>query len=76
MKLTAVITPDELSDGSPMFVALCPELDVVSQGETKELAKANLKEALELFFENADPREVERRLRENAGMISELDIAA
>jgi len=44
------------------YVALCPELDVASQGNTVELATANLKEAVELFLECADPTEVERRL--------------
>jgi predicted RNase H-like HicB family nuclease len=44
------------------YVALCPELDVASQGQTVELAIANLKEAVELFLECADPKEVEQRL--------------
>jgi predicted RNase H-like HicB family nuclease len=44
------------------YVALCPELDVASQGTTVEEAMANLKEAAELFLECADPAEVRRRL--------------
>lgn len=44
------------------FVSLCPELDVASQGETVESATANLKEAVELFLECADPSEIEHRL--------------
>lgn len=44
------------------YVALCPELDVASQGLTVEEATANLKEAVELFLECADPEEVQRRL--------------
>lgn len=44
-----------------MYVALCPELDVASQGATVEQATANLKEAVELFIECADPAEVRRR---------------
>ena len=44
------------------YVALCPELDVASQGATVEEATANLKEAVELFLEAADPEEVRRRL--------------
>ena len=31
-----------------MYVSLCPELDVASQGATVEEATANLKEAVEL----------------------------
>ena len=33
------------------FVAQCLEVDVASQGETEEEALANLREALELYFE-------------------------
>jgi predicted RNase H-like HicB family nuclease len=33
------------------FVSQCLEVDVASQGETEEEALANLKEALELYFE-------------------------
>ncbi|MGD0989666.1 MAG: type II toxin-antitoxin system HicB family antitoxin [Candidatus Sulfotelmatobacter sp.] len=43
------------------YVALCPELDVASQGETIDSARNNLREAVELFLETADPAEVERR---------------
>lgn len=45
-----------------LYVALCPELDVASQGATVEEATANLKEAVELFLETADPQEIKRRL--------------
>jgi predicted RNase H-like HicB family nuclease len=45
------------------YVALCPELDIASQGATVEEARRNLIEALELFFECADPSEVEGRLQ-------------
>ena len=44
-----------------LYVALCPELDVASQGETVEQARANLREAVELFLETADPAEVADR---------------
>lgn len=45
-----------------LYVALCPELDVASQGPTVEKATANLKEAVELFLECADSEEIKRRL--------------
>lgn len=45
-----------------MYVALCPELDVASQGRTVEKAVANLREAVELFLECADRKEIEQRL--------------
>jgi predicted RNase H-like HicB family nuclease len=52
-----------LEKENDMYVALCPELDVASQGKTVEEATANLKEAVELFLECADPSEVTQRLR-------------
>ena len=55
-ELTAIMERE--GDG---YVALCPELDVASQGSTVEEARANLKEALELFFEIASTEEMKRR---------------
>lgn len=57
MKLTAIIERE--GDG---YVALCPELDIASQGNTIEQARDNLQEALELFFEEASPAEAKQRL--------------
>ncbi len=37
-----------------LYVALCPEFDVASQGRSVEKALANLKEALELYLEDED----------------------
>ncbi len=37
--------------GEKQFVALCPEVDVVSQGYTVEEALKNLKEAVQLYIE-------------------------
>jgi len=58
LHLTAII--ERQDDG---FVALCPELDIASQASSVEEARANLVEALSLFFETADPTEVARRSR-------------
>ena len=55
-RLTAIIEHED--DG---FVALCPEMDVASQGNSIEEARANLTEALTLFLETADPSEIEQR---------------
>lgn len=44
------------------YVALCPELDIASQGNTVEEARQNLGEALQLFFETASAAEIEERL--------------
>ena len=56
-QFTAIIERED--DG---FVALCPELDVASQGDTIEEARRNLQEAVELFLEVADPSEIADRL--------------
>ncbi len=55
-QLTAIIERE--GDG---YVALCPELDIASQGATVDEARDNLKEALELFFEVASADEIQRR---------------
>jgi predicted RNase H-like HicB family nuclease len=44
------------------YIALCPELDIASQGTSVEEARRNLVEALELFFETADSSEIQHRL--------------
>ena len=46
MEFTAVI-----KKGEKQFVALCPEVDVASQGYSVEDALSNLKEAVELYVE-------------------------
>lgn len=46
------------------YVALCPELDIASQGSSVSTAWDNLREAIELFFETAAATEVASRLSE------------
>ncbi|MBS3872464.1 MAG: type II toxin-antitoxin system HicB family antitoxin [Firmicutes bacterium] len=58
MRLTAIIERE--GDG---YVALCPELDIASQGNTVEQSRRNLLEAVELFFEAASSEEIGTRLR-------------
>ncbi len=67
--LTAIIEKE--GDG---YVALCPEVDVASQGDSIEEAKANLKEALELFFETASEEEIESRLH-NEVYVTHVEVA-
>jgi predicted RNase H-like HicB family nuclease len=55
-QMTAIIERED--DG---FVAFSPELDIASQGQSVEEARANLIEALTLFFETASPSEIARR---------------
>jgi len=66
---TAIIERED--DG---YVSLCPELDVASQGDTVEEAKANLQEAIELFFEHASKEEIATRLKSDV-FITNLQIA-
>ncbi|KAF0153390.1 MAG: hypothetical protein FD143_205 [Ignavibacteria bacterium] len=56
------------------YVALCPELDIASQGGTVEQARKNLHEALELFFETASKKEIKQRLH-NEVFITRLEVA-
>ena len=55
------------------FVALCPEMDIASQGDSVEGARSNLIEALTLFFEEANPSEIERRLK-NEVFITRVEV--
>ena len=66
---TAIIEKE--NDG---FVALCPELDIASQGDTVEEAKSNLQEAIELFFEHASKEEIVSRLKTDV-FITNVQIA-
>ena len=68
-RLTAVI---QRENGG--YVALCPELDVASQGDTIESARENLREALELCFECASPEEILERLREEV-FVTQIEVA-
>ncbi|HEY3857587.1 MAG TPA: type II toxin-antitoxin system HicB family antitoxin [Verrucomicrobiae bacterium] len=56
--LSAVLNPEDNGNG---YVSLCPELDIASQGDTIDEALANLKEALEGFFETASAEEMRLR---------------
>jgi len=68
LRLTAIIERED--DG---FVATCPELDVASQGQSIEEARANLVEALTLFFEVAGESEVSRRMR-NEVFVTQVEV--
>ena len=58
-QLTAIIERED-----DMYVALCPELDIASQGETRQDAIANIKDAIEqciaVLEEDGLPVPVER----------------
>jgi len=68
-QFTAIIERE--GDG---YVALCPELDIASQGDCVEEAKNNLIEAVQLFFEVADPSEIQNRLHTEV-FVTRLEVA-
>jgi predicted RNase H-like HicB family nuclease len=57
ISVTAIFEQEEKG-----YSALCPEIDVASQGDTIEEAKTNLQEAVELFFETASTNEISERM--------------
>ncbi len=56
-RFTAIIHKEE-----DVYVSLRPELDIACQGMNTKEAKDNLKEAVELFFECASPRAINKRV--------------
>ncbi len=68
-RLTALIERE-----GDAYVALCPEVDIASQGKTVDEARENLREALELFFETASDEEVRERLHEEV-YVTSLQVA-
>jgi predicted RNase H-like HicB family nuclease len=68
-QLTAIIERE--GDG---YVALCPEVDVASQGSTVAEARKNLQEALELFFETASEDEIKERFHREV-YVTQLEVA-
>ncbi|GAB4332225.1 MAG: hypothetical protein Kow0099_04000 [Candidatus Abyssubacteria bacterium] len=68
-QLTAIIERE--GDG---FIALCPEVDVASQGDSVDEARRNLQEARELFFETSSPEEIKERLHHEV-YVTQVEIA-
>jgi len=69
VQLTAIIERE--GDG---YVALCPDVDVASQGASIDEARTNLVEALELFFETASESEIKTRLHTEV-FVTRLEVA-
>ncbi len=67
--MTAIVTHE--GDG---YVALCPEVDVASQGNSVAEARDNLAEALTLFFEAAPTSELEGRSRSEV-YLTQVEVA-
>jgi predicted RNase H-like HicB family nuclease len=68
-QITALIEKEK-----DLYVSLCPELDIASQGKTIEEACSNLQEAVELFFESASDDELRTRLQKKV-FITQLEIS-
>lgn len=73
MKLKRHVTAIIEREGNG-YVALCPELDIASQGDNIEEARRNLVEAVELFFETAAPKEIKDRLHDEV-LVTRLEVA-
>ncbi len=68
-RFTAIVERE--GDG---YVALCPEVNVASQGESVAEARDNLAEALALFFKTAPAEEINRRLHGEV-YVTQIEIA-
>ena len=61
VQLTSVVLPEEGG-----FYAVCPELNVASQGDTRAEALSALKEAVELYIEDYTAAELEAILKRDS----------
>ena len=68
-RFTAIIERED-----DTYVALCPELDIASQGESVSQTRNNLREAIELFLESASPDEIKSRLHDEI-YITQMEVA-
>jgi predicted RNase H-like HicB family nuclease len=67
LRLSAVISKEGCE-----YVALCPEIDVASQGDSVEAALANLKEAVELYLED----EKDIKLSDSSPFVTTFEVKA
>jgi predicted RNase H-like HicB family nuclease len=68
-RFTAIIERED-----DIYVALCPELDIASQGDSVSEARDNLREAIELFLETASRDEIQSRLHDEI-YITQMEVA-
>lgn len=68
-----VINKEKLSGGSPIFVAHCPSLGIVSQGKDMDEAMENIKEAVELYLEE-QPEKYEELLSKELPLFSVIEV--
>ncbi len=67
-QLTAIIEHD-----GDRYVAMCPEMDMTSQGVSVEDARVNLARVVQRFFQTADASEIESRLHKDV-VVTSLDV--
>ena len=66
LELSAVVRRE-----GKLYVALCPEFEVASQGKSVEEALKNLREAVELFLEDED---VEKPVKSEAPIVTLMKV--
>jgi predicted RNase H-like HicB family nuclease len=71
MQFSTVITKE-----GRFYVALCPELDIASQGESVEEAIENLREAISLYLEDEDAKVPREEFRPMVTLIEVGDLGS
>ena len=71
--INITINEENLSDGSIIFVAYCPRLEIASQGKTIDEALANIKEAVELYLEE-QPEKYQELQGEKTAFFSVIEV--
>ena len=61
--LTFRVVPEKLSTGKTVYVALCKELGVASQGDTEQQAKKNVMTAVQLWLGTASQPEIKHKIK-------------
>ncbi len=75
--LTVLTHQEDLSDGSPVWVATCPELGITTQGFDLKHAQDMLREAIEGFLAVASDSEIQECLaRGYTPQLAPLELAA
>jgi len=62
-----IVVRSEIFREDDLYVAICPDLDVSSYGETENEARISLKEAVEAFLEECEKMGTLEEVLEEAG---------
>ena len=71
--LDIVIVEEKLSTGDSVYVAHCTSLGIVSQGNTIEEARKNIKEAIDLYLEEC-PEKLDEVASESPPTFSFIEV--